>query len=263
MFEISIGTRGVGAPILAAIIVVATAGCDSLPIRSTQGSPKNVNKVADLHTKLGIGYMREGRLDFALTSLNKALQADPGYSAANNAMAFLQERLSEPALAEKYYKRAVRQDPNDSAAQVNYGSFLCRRNRYQDGESRFLKAIDNPLYETPELAYTNAGLCMQRAGDLAKAETYLRKALELNRRIAPALLSMSEISLEKGRELSARGYLQRYLEVARHTPRSLWLGIRVERATGDLDTASSYAMLLKSKYPDSNETRLLLESGEQ
>ena len=55
---------------------------------------------------------------------------------------------------------------------------------------------------------------------------------------------------------------ERYLELADHTAKTLWLGIRVERDLGDRNTASSYAMLLKANYPDSRETRLLLESGD-
>ena len=59
------------------------------------------------------------------------------------------------------------------------------------------------------------------------------------------------------------GYLQRYLEVGKHTSKSLWLGIRIERDLGDNNAASSYAMLLKAKYPDAPETRELLASGWQ
>ena len=79
--------------------------------------------------------------------------------------------------------------------------------------------------------------------------------------MAPALIQMGQISYDQGNYLSARGYLQRYLEVARHTPASLWLGIRVEKELGDKDTLSSYALLLRNNFPDSDEAALLRQSG--
>ncbi|MDH3414223.1 MAG: tetratricopeptide repeat protein, partial [Gammaproteobacteria bacterium] len=147
-------------------------------------------------------------------------------------------------------------------AQINYGSFLCKQERYEESESRLVKVTENPFYRTPEIAYTNAGLCMKRAGNQEKAEQYLRTALQLNPKIPQALIAMCELSYDKGRYLPARAYLQRYLEVANHTSQTLWLGVRIERQLGDKNTASSYALLLKSNYPDSKETQLLLESGE-
>ncbi len=72
---------------------------------------------------------------------------------------------------------------------------------------------------------------------------------------------MAELSFEAEQYLAARGYMQRYEQVSRHNSRSLWLGIRIERKLGDKDAVSSLAMLLKANYPDSPETRLLIESG--
>jgi len=84
--------------------------------------------------------------------------------------------------------------------------------------------------------------------------------LELNPQIPSALIAMSDLSFANGQQLSARAYMQRYTEISQHSARTLWLGVKIERALGDLDTAASYALLLKSNYPDSKETRLLLES---
>ena len=248
---------------LAGILTLALlSACQSTPVQSTGGEPQSASRLAEVHTQLGIGYLREGKLDQAYNRLQRALEADPNFSTAHNAMGLLQERLKNPEEAEQHYRRAVSLNPADSAAQNNYGGFLCRQQRYDEGEARFIKVTENPLYETPEIAYANAGVCMKRAGDYEKAERYLRSALQINPKIPQALIAMSELSYENKRYLTARAYLQRYLEVAPHTSQSLWLGVRVERQLGDKNTASSYALLLKSNYPDSRETQLLLESGE-
>lgn len=224
--------------------------------------PAAGHRLAEIHTRLGVGYMKEGQYELAWKRLQRALEIDPGYSTAHNAMGVLYEDLNNPEKAEQHFRRAVELNPGDSDAQANLGSFLCRHGRHDEGEQHFLHALRNPLYSNPAIAHANAGLCMNTAGDADKAETYLRQALRHNTKLPMALILMSELSLDKDRPLPARAYLQRYLEVSPHTARSLWLGIRIERALGDKNAVSSYAMLLKANHPDSEEARLLLESEE-
>lgn len=255
-------TRVTGLLSLAAGILLA-AGCQSVPPQEPGIASHEADRLAVLHTQLGIGYMREGKNELAYNRLQRALEIDPNYSSAHNAMALLEERLNDPQRAEAHYRRAIELNPMDSAAQNNFGTFLCRHGRVEEAEQHFLQAVKNPLYETPEAAYANAGQCMQTAGRKQDAEKYLRKALEINPRIPSALLAMAELSYEADETLSARGYLQRYLEVGPKTAQALWLGIRIERTLGDRNAVSSYAMLLKANYPDSRETALLRESETQ
>ena len=142
----------------------------------------------------------------------------------------------------------------------NYGQFLCQESRFDEAEVTFLKAANNPLYATPEIAFSNAGTCAMEQGELDTAETYFRDALKKNPKVAIALLQMAEISYATGNYLSARGYLQRYLEISSHTAKSLWIGIRVENELGDKNALSSYKLLLRNKFPDSKETGLLKDS---
>ena len=149
---------------------------------------------------------------------------------------------------------------NDSSTLNNYGNYLCQQNRLEEAEKTFLNAAANPLYESPEIAITNAGLCLSNNQREDDAEKYFRQALQLNPRVPQALIKMCDISFKLPNYLAARGYLQRYQEVARHTARSLWLGIQVEQALHDKDAVSSYALQLKNNYPDSQEAMLLRES---
>jgi type IV pilus assembly protein PilF len=248
----------------------ALSGCQSLPGQGaglggpgqndgdvTASAPTAANKSAELQTKLGIGYLRAGELEIAFKRLTRALQADPNFSTAHNAMGALQERLGNTDSAERHYRTAIELSPTDSSAQTNFGTFLCRSGRYDEGEQRFLQALKNSLYARPEVAYNNAGLCMQTAGRQEKAETYFRAALERNPRIPAALLGMSKISFEMQRFLPARAYLQRYQELSELSPAVLWLGVRVERELGDQASANRYAMRLRRQFPDSHEARAL------
>jgi len=156
-------TPGKFAPwLLAALLVAGCQNRPQLPGGEASISPKARNTLADTNTRLGIGYLREGQLELAWKRLSLALEEDPDFSTAHNAMGLLYERLNDPQKAEEHFKKAVRFSPNDSASQTNFGSFLCRQGKYEQGEKRFLQALKNPLYATPELAYANAGLCMKK-----------------------------------------------------------------------------------------------------
>jgi type IV pilus assembly protein PilF len=236
--------------------------CATSPSDEPQLAPGETdNQLAIVNAQLGLGYLRSGQLDLAWQRLNTALKADPDYATAHNGMALVYDRLNEPVKAEKHFKRAIELNPEDSAAQTNYGVFLCEHGRIEEGEKYFMKAVENPLYDKPAMAYTNAGMCRLRADDASAAEAYFRAALRADPQFGVALLNMAELSFNKREYLAARGYMQRFEQVSNHNSRSLWLGIRIEKKLGDKDAVSSLAMLLKANYPDSPETQMLIESG--
>ena len=117
---------------------------------------------------------------------------------------------------------------------------------------------DNPLYDSPEIALTNAGLCLLKDNP-GSAEAYFVKALNKNPDFSYALLQMADISFSRGQYELSHQFLERYKKNANHTPKSLWLGVRVYSELGYKDDVSSYALLLKNKYPDSNETKSMME----
>ncbi|RJQ47177.1 MAG: type IV pilus biogenesis/stability protein PilW [Gammaproteobacteria bacterium] len=248
---------------LAVLVLLSACGTTSSPGSNiptpSQGSGARSESLADTYVKLGIGYLQQGKRDLALSNLQRALELDDSSSSAHNAIAILYEQLGEIKLARRHYERAVRLNPQDSPAQNNYGAFLCRQNEMQKAEQHFLEALKNPLYETPEFAYENAGLCALQVPDRAKAERYFREALRANPTLPESLYQMALLSYEAQNYLSARAYLQRHAEAAQHTPRSLWLGIRIERELGDKNALASYSLLLKGKFPGSEEAGLLLQ----
>ncbi len=252
--------RGVS---LTALMLLSACGTTSNTSSNTptpsQGSGAKPETLSDTYVRLGIGYLQQGKRDLALSNLQHALELDDKSSSAHNAIAILYEQLGETKLARRHYESAVRLNPQDSLAQNNYGAFLCRHNELQKAEQHFLDALKNPLYETPEYAYENAGLCALQAPDRAKAGHYFREALRINGKLPESLYQMALLDYEARNALSARAYLQRYTEVAQHSPRSLWLAIRVERELGDKNALASYSLLLKGKFPESEEAKLLLQ----
>jgi len=221
------------------------------------------DKAADINLKLGIEYMRLGRTDIALNKLQKALELDPQYAETYNVLAVLYERLGLVDEAKQHYQTALTFKPKGSDIHNNYGQFLCQQNQWKEAEKHFLQALENPVYQKPEIPYTNAALCALKNHQNSIAETYLRKALGQNTKFPRALYQMAQISYEQENYQQSRDYLQRYLDIAEHTPQSLWLGIRIERKFNNQDTEASYSLLLRRKFPDSQETQLLNQSERQ
>ena len=216
-------------------------------------------QAASAYTQLGIEYLREGNYELSLAKLQKAIEIDPDFSLAHGSIAILYEKVGDDKLAEKHYKKALRLNPDDAGGHNNYGQFLCFQGRYEDASKEFMTAASNPFYATPTVPITNAGLCAKRIPDMPLAEQYFRQALQLDEQFAPALLQMALFKFEQGAFLSARAYLQRFQEVAKHSPDSLWLAVRTEFALKDESTSGYYAVMLKENFPKSEQAMLLLE----
>lgn len=239
-----------------AVSVFVMAGCSNKPVR--EGA--DMKKAADFNATLGLRYMQQGRNDLALEKLTKAVKQDPDSAASHHYLAELYRRLGENDKAEDEFEEALDLDPDNSAIHNNFGVFLCGQKRMDDAEKHFLAVLKNPVYHAPDQVYENMGTCLYNKPDLVKAEMYLRKALQINPKRPQALLTMAEISFNEKNYISTRAFLQRFNEISKPTPKSLWLRIRTERILGDRDAVASSAMLLKGKFPAAEETQLYLDS---
>lgn len=245
---------------LGLVIALGLGACSGASVRQQEAQRL---KSSEINTELGLSYLKKRDTERALVKLTRAIEQNPDNAKAHAAIALAYDNLERQARARTHYRRAVELNPMDSYARNAYGAFLCREGAVSEAVTQFDEAVENPLYPQPEMALTNAGQCLRKDGDVARAETYFRTALRRNPKFAPALFHMARLSYETGNALSARGYLQRYLAIAKHTAQSLWLGVQIERELGDKDTVASYSMLLRGRFPDSDEVRLLRESTPQ
>jgi type IV pilus assembly protein PilF len=145
----------------------------------------------------------------------------------------------------------------NSEARNNYGIFLCARKKYDESITEFLAAVKNPLYATPAMAYTNAAVCSMRKNDVVNAEVYLQRALQIEPLSQAAAYQLASIQFKRNDAVAAKKTLQNVM-LNQPGPEILWLSIQVERKVGAKDAEASYALELRQKYPDSEQTRLLL-----
>lgn len=238
---------------LALATAALLAGCTS----TTDAPEVSEKDAARFNVQLGMNYLQRGDLEAAREKLERAAKQDPSLPAAHAALGILYERAGDVPRAQDHLRRATRLTPDDPSLLNHYGGFLCRQGEFKEGIRHFEMAAGNAFYRSPEVALANAGVCARRIPDPEQAENFFRRALDVNRNHAEALLQLADLSLETGRAMQARAFLQRYEAVGPVTSYSLELGQRIETAAGDWRAADDYANQLRKEFPDSRESRSL------
>jgi len=238
--------------LLAALL--ATGGCAGPATRS--GTPAS-SDAAQLNLRLGLEYMRRGRIGVAEEKLQKSISLDDRIPQAHNALAVLYTDRGQFDEAESHYRRALSLDGNFGLARSNYGDMLCRAGRHAEGIGEYTRIIDRSQGIDRLRAMEGRGVCRIASGDLDAAERDLREVLETDRFAQQALLGLAEISLLRGDALAARGFLQRREATAPVSAKSLWLGYQIESALGAAAAQDSYAVRLRTDFPDSHEASQL------
>lgn len=240
--------------------LVCTALCGLLLAAATSGGAQERSReqsAAAANLELGVAYLRQGNLSVAKDKLEKALKQNPRDASVHTALALLYERLGETARVDGHYRTALRLAPRNPDIQNNYAVYLCRAGRDKEGLAQFEKAAANPLYRTPEAAYTNAGVCLRSAKRLDEAERSFARALTVRPNYAEAAFQLGDLQLERGRAGEARQLVERYLASFEATPDLLLLGARLSRQGCDRAGFERYARRLRMDFPGTGQAQAL------
>ncbi len=218
---------------------------------------------AKIHTELAAAYFEAGAMKVALDEIRLALDADPNFVQAYSLRGLIYGNLKENAKADEDFRKALSLKPNDPDVNNNFGWYLCHSDRARQSIAYFLNALKDPLYDTPDVAYGNAGACAMKAGDLDGAQNYLLNAMRLARGPAPGTrVLMADLLYRRGNFDEAKVYLAEAIK-AMDTPsaEALWLGLRIERRLGNKAGEGGYAAQLRSRYPTSPEYQSFLKGN--
>ena len=233
--------------ILLLFTLIFVVACSSTP----DISEKSARKAAETNTSLGQGYMDNGQYEIALEKLKRAVANDRTYAPAHTVLGMLYETIGETGKAGEEYQEAVKYAPENGDVNNNYGAWLCASGNPKEADKYFVAAVADPFYRTPAIALSNAGSCALAAGDVDKAETFLRQSLEYDSKLGASLLPMAEVSYLQGEYLRARAFLQRFEAGGVMDEESLYLGFRIESKLGDRRSAERYRIELVQRYPGS------------
>ena len=224
-----------------------------------QPSKPDFKEAAKINTQLGLSYASNGMLEVAETKLKKAIEQDDSLAQAHAGLGYVYWQQNDVEDARTEYRRAVDLDGDDPDIRNNYGVFLCSQGKFDEGQDNFAKALKHRDYSTPAKAWTNSGICAKHSGDVPRAETSFRRALQADPNFPGALAELATVEFEKENYYGAKAFLDRYLKVAAPSPSILLLGFKTERALGNDEVAKQYSLKLIRNYPDSDEAAQLLK----
>lgn len=223
----------------------------------TDGPTSTVDKRAavEKYVQLGMRYISSGNRDGAVGAFTNALKIDKKSAEAHQGIGMVYQLNGENALAEKSFLKALkgRVDFSLSAIQFSYGRFLFENERLEEALKYFEFASKDLQYRGRANALYMVGRSSRMLGETERARGALEFALNLNSNLSGAALDLAEMAVDEEDYVTAKKYLDQFIENARHTPRSLWLGIRIEKIFGNKDKEASYAMSLKNMHPYSQE----------
>jgi len=242
--------------IVSVLLLSLLSGCvteKAFPEPEVQPAEDRAKIAADLAGQ----YLQRGQLDVALEEINKALDLDKNNKAANYVMALLQIKLNKPEKSERYFKKAIEKPDPLPSAQHDYANQLCRKAEYQKAEDLYRALLDNPLYKARARLLMNVGACFYKQKKYKEAENAMRQSLRINPNSPTALMQMAKISFVNGKTLETRGWYQRYFQFASGNAEMLYIAYQTEKQLGDKNAAASYALRLRSRYPNSSQAKKL------
>jgi len=244
-------------------IFVAIGFLLSACVSTTTGAPESKSNAVDaagINFQLAIEYYQNGKFELARDRLILSTELDPKQPIVWSTLATTYEQLGNLRLAEEAHAEANRIGSGNFDVQNSYAVFLCRQQRYDDAEKQFERSIRAATNDNPELMMTNAGVCLAQKPDYAKAESFFRRALDRSPNYGEALLQMTLLKYQTEDYLGARAFMQRYRSAYPPNAGILYLCVLIETELGDVRERSDCSNELLRSFPDSEESKRILEN---
>jgi len=252
---------------LTLILVTALTGCHSAPPAyqpPDRGARKpEPGQAAIANMQMAIEYLRTNDLGRARDRIERALKEAPDNANVQETAGLVYERLNEMSKAQRAFAAAVRLGKQDPNIMNSYAGFLCRTGKAAAGEKIFMEVARNPIYQTPEVALVNAGVCDSAAGDAVDAQRNFDHALAIKPNMPQALLESGNLALQRGDASDALDFVKRFLAVNQPTPEILYLGLRAEHKLGDATAAAAYARRVQTEFPNSEEAQAIRSGADR
>ena len=212
---------------------------------------------AKTNIQLGIAYLQQGNYAVAREKLERSLKQNPKDPDVHTTLGLLYDRTGEPKLADKHYQEALKLAPDNPDVSNNYAIYLCKRGRVDEGVERFSAVAANKYYRTPEVALTNAGVCLRDAKRLDEAQAKFIGAIKVRPDYSEATVQLANLHVERGQVPEARKVVDSYLGAFRPKPDVLFAAVTVARAAKDKMSEEKYSRTLRLEFPDSAQARAL------
>ena len=247
----------ISASIAAALLASALlANCTAKTVEP--GSEKNP-KAALINAQLGTEYLRKGMLEEAKFKLERSLEQGDDIALAHSSYALLMVRIGDRNKARRHFKKALRLGDEDPDTFNNFGLFLCAEKEVEEALEYFERAHADPFYKTPEIALSNAGVCLSGAGRHDEGLAMVYKAIEANPEYGVPYYQRAHIRMTSGDVRGAKLDLENFHRRFGYTLGSLQLCLDVSRKLGQRQMAADCLGVMGRKYSNLKEYREAVE----
>lgn len=203
-------------------------------------------------TELGLAYYNLGKYQYARENLDRSLAIDDKNATTYQIYALIKQRSNKIEEAERYFKKALKLEPENYDILTAYAVFLYEQNRHAEALLEFTRIVDAPFFRRKWVAYSYLGLYDLESNLQRDAEINFYKALQANPGYSLALYETANIRYAKGDMMSARAFIERYFAVAGKTLSGLELAIKIETALQSYDLVEQYQLDLTRNFPFSD-----------
>jgi type IV pilus assembly protein PilF len=242
---------------IAMISTCLLAGCVSSDGTKPLKRENPTDAAAKTNVQLGVAYMQQGNYPLAREKLERSLKQNPKDPDVHTSLGLLYDRVGEPKLADQHYREALRLAPTSPDVSNNYAIYLCKSGRVDEAVERFSAVAANKYYRTPEVALTNAGVCLRDAKRFDDAEKKLAAAIRVRPNYSEPTVQLAGLHLQRGQIAEARKVVDTYLGAYRPDPDVLYAAVNVARAAKDKMSEEKFARTLRLEFPDSEQARAL------
>ncbi len=237
-----------------AILALLLSACASKGLKEPTAREKAA-EVTRIKTQLAIEYMRAHDYRQATATIEDALKSDSKNENAWLIRAQIYQFLKVPEKAQESFQRALEINPSSAEINNNYGWFLCSvQNNPNVSLPYFDKALADPTYPNPYIAYMNKGICSARMGQYSLAQAYLERSLASMPNFVPAVKELARTKLMAGQLGEADTFFRQYQsKVDVLDADSLLLGWKIAKGQGNNQAAYEYEAQLRAQYPYSEE----------
>lgn len=161
---------------------------------------------------LGCDYLAKNQGRAAFEQFVKAVEMDPEFPEAQNALGLMYLGLKEYEKAERHFKTAIKLNPDLPDYYNNLGRTYSEMGRYKEAIENFKKALSFLVYATPHFAHANLGWAYYKNGQTKEAFSELTTAIQISPNFCLAYRTLGIIYSETDQPLDALRNFNKYRE---------------------------------------------------
>ena len=232
-----------------ALALLLLTGCSTGGGSNPAKASKGLSEDGRMNLGLAQGYLEANDIKRAAERAKSALASDPGSAEVHALVAMIHARNGLDDKAAHEFDRALKLAPSDPSILNAHAAWLCEHGHYTQADAEFSSAVRDPAFAWRQQALSNAGRCAHLARRWSQAESYLRKALELEPEDGQVLLLLADSELQQGQLLEAQAFIQRRDSLGSDA-QTLELAARIEEAANNPLGAARYRQRLRDEFPD-------------